>query len=262
MTSLSWACTSAAALGRSDGAVGLQRAQVLRWDVLVVERDDVAVRGQLAQRGQVGVQAGRGLRRDQGGAGVRRLAEHPQAQAQRGRRGEHHPGQLPGADDADQREPARGGGRRPATVGSVGLTHDGEPSRRAAPSRRGYPDHRAGSPGSASLPDRQPRSEPSLSPVSSMIDRARGAMDVVVREMIKFGAVGAVAFVVDVGVFNLLRFGLGDGGPLEAKPITAKVISATCATVVAWLGQPALDLPAPRPAARPPTSSRCSWRST
>jgi putative flippase GtrA len=69
-----------------------------------------------------------------------------------------------------------------------------------------------------------------------LLDRARGAMDVVVREMIKFGAVGAVAFVVDVGVFNLLRFGLGDGGPLESKPITAKVISATCATVVAWLG--------------------------
>src|SRR5262245_19755726 len=64
----------------------------------------------------------------------------------------------------------------------------------------------------------------------------RGALDVVVREAIKFGAVGAVAFVVDVTVFNLLRFGLGDGGPLEHKPLTAKVISATCATIVAWLG--------------------------
>jgi putative flippase GtrA len=70
----------------------------------------------------------------------------------------------------------------------------------------------------------------------SLLTRARGAMDVVVREMVKFGAVGAIAFVVDIGTFNLLRFGLGDGGPFEHKPITAKVISATLATVVAWLG--------------------------
>src|SRR3954451_21819788 len=61
-------------------------------------------------------------------------------------------------------------------------------------------------------------------------------MDVVLREMVKFGAVGAIAFLVDVGTFNLLRFGLGGGGPLESKPITAKVLSATLATVVAWLG--------------------------
>ena len=33
------------------------------------------------------------------------------------------------------------------------------------------------------------------------------------REMLKFGVVGAVAFVVDVGVFNLLRFGFGEGTP-------------------------------------------------
>jgi putative flippase GtrA len=72
--------------------------------------------------------------------------------------------------------------------------------------------------------------------VSSLYDRAREAMDVVVREMVKFGAVGAIAFVVDIGLFNLLRFGLGDGGPLEAKPLTAKVVSASVATVVAWLG--------------------------
>jgi putative flippase GtrA len=70
----------------------------------------------------------------------------------------------------------------------------------------------------------------------SLLDRARTALDVVVREMIKFGAVGAVAFLVDVGLFNLLRFGLGGGGPFEHKPITAKIVSATVATVVAWLG--------------------------
>ncbi len=75
-----------------------------------------------------------------------------------------------------------------------------------------------------------------MTPVSSLVQRLRDAMDVVVREMVKFGAVGAAAFVVDVAVFNLLRFGLGGGGPLEHKPLSAKVVSTVCATLVAWLG--------------------------
>lgn len=78
--------------------------------------------------------------------------------------------------------------------------------------------------------------ESTLVTTPSLLDRARGAMDIVVREMVKFGAVGAIAFLIDVGTFNLLRFGLGDGGPLEAKPITAKVLSASLATLFAWLG--------------------------
>lgn len=75
-----------------------------------------------------------------------------------------------------------------------------------------------------------------MTSVPSLVRHAREAMDVVVREMVKFGAVGAFAFVVDIAVFNLLRFGLGDGGPLEHKPLTAKVLSTACATLVAWLG--------------------------
>lgn len=69
-----------------------------------------------------------------------------------------------------------------------------------------------------------------------LMDRLRAAVDVLAREVIKFGAVGAIAFVVDLGVFNLLRFGLGGGGPLEHKPLTAKVVSVVAATTVAWLG--------------------------
>lgn len=53
-------------------------------------------------------------------------------------------------------------------------------------------------------------------------------------ELMRFGSVGAVAFVVDAGLFNLLI--LGPGELLAAKPLTAKVVSATVATVVAWLG--------------------------
>jgi putative flippase GtrA len=75
-----------------------------------------------------------------------------------------------------------------------------------------------------------------MTSVSTLVHRARDTMDVVVREMVKFGAVGAAAFVVDIVVFNLLRFGLDGDGVLEHKPITAKVISTVCATLVAWLG--------------------------
>jgi putative flippase GtrA len=74
--------------------------------------------------------------------------------------------------------------------------------------------------------------------VKAVLDRLRSVMDVVYREMVKFGAVGAVAFVVDVGVFNLLRTGVlpGSDGPLAHKPLTAKTISVILATLTAWVG--------------------------
>jgi putative flippase GtrA len=40
--------------------------------------------------------------------------------------------------------------------------------------------------------------------------------------------------VVDLGLFNLLRFGPGE--VLVHKPLTAKIISVAAATLVAWLG--------------------------
>jgi len=53
-------------------------------------------------------------------------------------------------------------------------------------------------------------------------------------ELARFLSVGGVAFVVDMGLFNLLRFGPGE--LLEAKPITAKVVSTLTATLVSWVG--------------------------
>lgn len=54
-------------------------------------------------------------------------------------------------------------------------------------------------------------------------------------QLVTFGLVGGTAFVVDVGVYNLLRFTV-----LDDKPIGAKVISVAVATIVAWLGNRAL----------------------
>lgn len=79
----------------------------------------------------------------------------------------------------------------------------------------------------------------------ALLNRARGAIDVLVREMLKFGVVGAVAFVIDLGGYNLLVFGphwLGmfsqqtTQGVLHDKPLTARIISAVVSTLVAWVG--------------------------
>jgi len=78
-----------------------------------------------------------------------------------------------------------------------------------------------------------------VSGIAAAVARLRGTLDVVYREMLKFGAVGAVAFVVDVGLFNVLTTALwpGDGGgPLDGHEKIAKIVSASIATVVAWLG--------------------------
>lgn len=55
------------------------------------------------------------------------------------------------------------------------------------------------------------------------------------REITKFGVVGIVALVVDVGLFNILRFAGGEG-PMYDKPLTAKAVSVIVATTVAYIG--------------------------
>jgi putative flippase GtrA len=56
-----------------------------------------------------------------------------------------------------------------------------------------------------------------------------------VRELLAFAVVGGLGYLVDVGVFNLLRYA-GEPGVLEHKPLTAKAISVTVATVVTYAG--------------------------
>lgn len=56
-----------------------------------------------------------------------------------------------------------------------------------------------------------------------------------VGRLMKFGSVGFVAYVVDVTIFNVLLF-VGAPPVLEGRPLVAKIISTSAATVVAWLG--------------------------
>ena len=51
-----------------------------------------------------------------------------------------------------------------------------------------------------------------------------------VQELGKFGAIGAIAFVVDVGLYNQLRFAVGWG------PLTSTVIATLVAMTVAYVG--------------------------
>ncbi|GAA2036506.1 GtrA family protein [Pseudokineococcus marinus] len=54
------------------------------------------------------------------------------------------------------------------------------------------------------------------------------------EEVWRFLLVGGAGFVVDVGVFTLLR--TSALGLLEDRPLTAKVVSTVVATAVTWLG--------------------------
>ncbi|WP_307864660.1 GtrA family protein [Allobranchiibius sp. CTAmp26] len=64
-----------------------------------------------------------------------------------------------------------------------------------------------------------------------MLQRLRLTLDVLWRELAKFGVIGLISFVIDLGGFNLLV-----NGELEHKVTTAKIVSGAVATVFAWLG--------------------------
>ena len=72
---------------------------------------------------------------------------------------------------------------------------------------------------------------PPIGVVARLIESTRGAMDVIYREMIKFGVVGLLAFIIDIGLANLLWHTV-----LSDKVTTAKIISGIVATLFSWVG--------------------------
>lgn len=74
----------------------------------------------------------------------------------------------------------------------------------------------------------EPRGEVSLDLVRN---RLTEAFQRIWRELAKFGVVGAISFVIDIGGYNLLI-----AGPMAHKITTAKIISGAVATAFAWVG--------------------------
>jgi len=72
-------------------------------------------------------------------------------------------------------------------------------------------------------------------PVGGPARGARGAR-VAARllELGRFSLVGTIAFFVDLGVFNLLRFGPWEA--LSSSPLEAKAFAVAVSTLVSWLG--------------------------
>ncbi len=83
-----------------------------------------------------------------------------------------------------------------------------------------------------------PRSRSPLSGVlSALSDGTRARL----ARVVSFGLVGGIAFIVDVGAYNVLRATV-----LDDKPIGAKVVSVALATLVAWIGNRHLTFRAER----------------
>lgn len=61
-------------------------------------------------------------------------------------------------------------------------------------------------------------------------------MRALITQLLRFGMVGGLGFIVDVGVFNLLRVTVLSPDQLHSGPVLAKVISTSLAIIVNWIG--------------------------
>jgi len=68
------------------------------------------------------------------------------------------------------------------------------------------------------------------------------------KQLASFGTIGAVCFLIDLGVYNLLRATV-----LPDGPIAAKIVSAVVATAVAWLANRSITFRSQRQVGRKET---------
>jgi putative flippase GtrA len=61
-------------------------------------------------------------------------------------------------------------------------------------------------------------------------------MRALIRQLIRFGLVGAVGLVIDVTVFNLLRVSVFEPSVVTEGPVYAKVVSTALAIMANWIG--------------------------
>jgi putative flippase GtrA len=71
---------------------------------------------------------------------------------------------------------------------------------------------------------------------SRIVTATRLVYEKLVRYALKFGVIGLLGYLVDVGIFNALRLGLLGHGHFFQGPIGAKIISVAIATLVTWFG--------------------------
>ncbi|WP_395639745.1 GtrA family protein [Pseudolysinimonas sp.] len=72
--------------------------------------------------------------------------------------------------------------------------------------------------------------------IARLLALVRLVWDKLVRYALKFGVVGLLGYVVDVGLFNLLRLGVFGEEHFFQGPIGAKLASVTAAVIVTWFG--------------------------
>ncbi len=61
-------------------------------------------------------------------------------------------------------------------------------------------------------------------------------MKTLIAQLLRFGMVGGIGFVVDIAVFNLLRTTVLSPESIHEGPVLAKVASTSLAIIVNWLG--------------------------
>ncbi len=129
----------------------------------------------------------------------------------------------------DEQTPSRGSAalEPAAALGSAALADPSAPLNQAG--TRGHGDGGAASASSLAQPGTPGRVNEEPATASSLTQRALAW----VREFIQFGLVGATAFVVDAGLFNLLQH--GPLGFLAGHPNTAQFVAAATATLYSWV---------------------------